>query len=221
MLQRSFFSLDDFITRTEIRHDELLTLAEIGALNAFGYDRRTAMWKVEKAVKKDGLLFRETKEKEGFQFYESKIKTPDVSPLPKMTPLQKVVADYQGTGLTLGQHPMAFFRKELKKKGVQCATDLLRGQNGRYVRVAGAVIARQRPGTAKGFLFVTLEDETGMSNIIVRPSLFAKQKEVIIERPFLLVGGKLQSQDGVTSIKANFFQDLSMENLDIDSHDFC
>lgn len=203
-----FDSLDDFIARTGVRRDELATLAEVGALNAFGYDRRAALWQIEKAVRKEGALFKASGEK------------PDASPLPTMTSVERVVADYEGTGLTIGPHPMSFRRRELAMRGVLRAVDLPRGRHGRRVRVAGAVITRQRPGTAKGFVFLTLEDETGVSNIIVRPPLFAEQKMLILEQPFLLIDGRLQIQDGVTSVKAERCQGLWTAGPDVESHDF-
>ena len=203
-----FDSLDDFIARTGVRREELATLAELGALNAFGYDRRAALWQIEKAVREKGALFKESGGK------------PDVSPLHKMTPVERVVADYEGTGLTIGPHPMSFRRRELAMRGVLRAIDLPRGRHGRRVRVAGAVITRQRPGTAKGFVFLTLEDGTGVSNIIVRPPLFAEQKMIILEQPFLLIDGRLQIQDGVTSVKAERCQGLWTTGPDVESHDF-
>ena len=203
-----FGSLDDFIARTGVRREELATLAEVGALNAFGYDRRAALWQIEKAVKKAGELFKEPGEKS------------EASPLSTMTPVERVVADYKGTGLTIGPHPMSFRRQELAMRGVLRAIDLPRSRHGRRVRVAGAVITRQRPGTAKGFVFLTLEDETGVSNIIVRPPLFAEQKMIILEQPFLLIDGRLQIQDGVTSVKAERCQGLWTAGPGVESHDF-
>ena len=139
-----------------------------------------------------------------------------------MTVPERLVADYAGTGLTIGPHPMTFRRHELSMRGVVRAIDLPRARAGRRVRTAGMVITRQRPGTAKGFVFLTLEDETGISNIIVRPDLYAAQRLVIVESSFLLVEGVLQSQDGVTSIKAERVMKLPGLSSDsaIDSHDF-
>ena len=119
-----------------------------------------------------------------------------------MTEAERLVADYAGTGLSIGRHPMALRRDELAMRGILRASDLHAARQGRRVRVAGMVITRQRPGTAKGFVFLTLEDETGIANIIVRPDLFARDRLVIVEEPFLLVDGVLQSQDGVTSVRA-------------------
>ena len=210
MRQARFGSLDDLVARTGVRRDELATLAEIGALNAFGYDRRTALWQIERAVKKEGELFKETEDR----------RQETDSPLPVMTPVERVVADYAGTGLTVGPHPMSFRRRELAMRGVLRAIDLPQGRHGRRVRVAGAVITRQRPGTAKGFVFLTLEDETGVANIIVQPPVFAEQKVAILEQPFLLVEGQLQIQDGVTSVKAERCQGLWTAGPDVESHDF-
>ena len=137
-----------------------------------------------------------------------------------MTPIERVTADYQGTGLTIGPHPMTFRRSELAVRGVLRAIDLRRVRDGRRVRVAGAVITRQRPGTAKGFVFLTLEDETGVANIIVRPDLFTVERMTILEQPFLLVGGRLQIQDRVVSVKADRCQGLWAAGPGVESHDF-
>ncbi|MEK7443310.1 MAG: OB-fold nucleic acid binding domain-containing protein, partial [candidate division NC10 bacterium] len=127
---------------------------------------------------------------------------PSPSPLPAMTPRERLVADYTGTGLTLGPHPAQFHRRRLSQLGVARATDLPGLPSDRPVRVAGAVVVRQRPGTAKGFVFLNLEDETGLVNVIVRPALFRRHRLTITGEPFLLVEGPLQHQDGVTSIRA-------------------
>jgi error-prone DNA polymerase len=131
-----------------------------------------------------------------------------------------VVADYEGTGLTIGPHPMALRRQELALRGVLRAVDLPRGRQGRRVRTAGAVITRQRPGTAKGFVFLTLEDETGIANIIVHPEVFDRQRLVIVSEPFVVVEGILQVQEGVTSIKAEQVVPLASTMPPVDSHDF-
>ena len=137
-----------------------------------------------------------------------------------MTTPERLMADYAGTSLTIGPHPMALRRAELALRGVLRASDLPRGRHGRRVRVAGAVITRQRPGTAKGFVFLTLEDETGIANIIVRPDLFSEQKRAIIGEPYLLIEGTLQIQEGVTSVKAERVAGLSGDAPEPQSHDF-
>ena len=132
---------------------------------------------------------------------------------------ERLRADYGGTGLTIGPHPMALRRHDLALRGVTRASDLPQARDGRRVRVAGMVITRQRPGTAKGFVFLTLEDETGISNIIVRPDLFDRERMAVIRHPFLLVDGVLQNQDGVLSIKAERVEGIEGEAA-VDAHDF-
>jgi error-prone DNA polymerase len=133
---------------------------------------------------------------------------------------ERIGADYAGMGLTIGPHPMSRCRDALALRGVQRAIDLPRGRHGRRVRVAGAVITRQRPGTAKGFVFLTLEDETGIANIIVRPDLFSAERRAIVSEPYLLIEGTLQIQEGVTSIKADRVEGLSTGGPTVDAHDF-
>ena len=132
------------------------------------------------------------------------------------------MADYAGTGITVGPHPMGFRRHELAMKGVLRAIDLPLVRNGRRVRTAGMVITRQRPGTAKGFVFLTLEDETGIANIIVRPDVYARDRAIVVDSPFLLVEGILQVQDGVTAIKAERMERLEglLASMAVESHDF-
>jgi error-prone DNA polymerase len=202
-----FDSLDHLIASTGLRRDEVVTLADIGALNTFGYDRRSELWQAEQAVRPSGELF-ESFNSETAEIAELLPATsgqrPAASdcPLRPMTEVERLVADYAGTGLTVGRHPLAFRREELAMRGVLRASDLRAARPGRRVRVAGMVITRQRPGTAKGFVFLTLEDETGVANIIVRPDLFTRERLAIVEEAFLIVEGVLQSQDGVTSIRA-------------------
>jgi error-prone DNA polymerase len=234
-------SLEALIAGTGVRRDELATLAEIGALNAFGHHRRSALWQIERAVRPSGELFSQ----EGSNEAEEPIPrgpaeaprvkaeapsaerpAPDAGhivpagPLRAMTPPERLMADYTGTSLTIGPHPLALRRAELALRGVLRARDLPRGRHGRRVRVAGAVITRQRPGTAKGFVFLTLEDETGIANIIVRPDLFSEQRSAIIGAPYLLIEGTLQLQEGVTSVKAERVLPLTGEAPEPQSHDF-
>jgi error-prone DNA polymerase len=215
---RRYLSLEDLIARTGLRRDEVVTLADIGALNSFGYDRRSALWQAERAVRPSGELFiAEAAEDVLDELPEDGA---DSCPLRPMTEAERLVADYAGMGLSIGRHPMALRRDELAMRGVLRSSDLPRVRHGRRVRVAGMVITRQRPGTAKGFVFLTLEDETGIANIIVRPDLFARDRMVIVEEPFLLVDGVLQSQDGVTSIRADAVQGLRGPGVDFEAHDF-
>jgi error-prone DNA polymerase len=213
-----FTSVDDLVNDTKIRRDELQMLADIGAFTSFGYQRREALWQVEKAIRPAGELFQAAGQN------QSPIPNPqppeEACPLPPMSAEERLVADYAGTHLTIGPHPMAMRRVELAMRGVLRAVDLSRTRDGRRVRVAGTVITRQRPGTAKGFVFLTLEDETGIANIIIRPDLFVQERFKILEETFLLVDGILQNQEGVTSVKAERLHGLGGVSLDVESHDF-
>jgi error-prone DNA polymerase len=214
-----FRSIDDLARRVGMRRDEIAMLAEIGALNSLGHDRRSAMWQVERAIRPAGELFERSDERSDGR---SDVRSYERSPLEEMNVHERLIADYTGTGLTVGPHPLTFRRKELAMRGVLPAIDLPRARSGRRVRTAGMVITRQRPGTAKGFVFLTLEDETGISNIIIRPDLYAADRLTVVESSFLLVEGVLQNQDGVTSIKAERMSKLAgmPDEAAIDSHDF-
>ena len=136
-----------------------------------------------------------------------------------MTVPERLLADYAGTSLTIGPHPMSLRRPELALRGVLRAADLPQARDGRRVRVAGMVITRQRPGTAKGFVFLTLEDETGISNVIIRPDLFDRQRTEAVRQPFLIVDGVLQHQDGVLSVRAERLHGID-GGASVDAHDF-
>jgi error-prone DNA polymerase len=219
-----FRSIEDVVQRTGLRRDELTTLADIGALNAFTNERRSALWQVERAARPAGELFARSEDEprrrgdaEGSpRFVESAAPT---SPLRPMDDDERLQADYAGTGLTIGPHPMALRRGEMSLRGVLRACDLPQAKDGRRVRVAGMVITRQRPGTAKGFVFLTLEDETGISNVIVRPDLFDRERMTVIRQPFLIVDGVLQHQEGVLSVRAERLEGMS-GGAAVDAHDF-
>ena len=214
----AFRSIEHLIAATGLHRDELATLAEIGALNSFGYDRRSALWQIERAVRPAGELFE--KERAPSPECQAPIADRRTSPLRPMSDVERVIADYEGTGLTIGPHPMALRRRELALRGVLRATDLPAARAGRRVRVAGAVITRQRPGTAKGFVFLTLEDETGIANVIVRPDVFTEQRLVVVHEPYVIVEGVLQQQDGVTSVRAERMLPLTGRGPAVESHDF-
>jgi error-prone DNA polymerase len=209
-----FASIEDLVRRVGLRRDEVTTLADLGALNAFTHERRSALWQVERAVRPEGELF-EAQAPSAHEAREAAVP----SPLPTMTDGDRLQADYAGTGLTIGPHPMALRRSDLALRGVLRAVDLAQARDGRRVRVAGMVITRQRPGTAKGFVFLTLEDETGIANIIVRPDVFARERNAVVRQPFLLVDGVLQQQDGVVSIRAERFEGLT-PGASVEAHDF-
>ena len=137
-----------------------------------------------------------------------------------MTPEERLVADFGGTGLTLGPHPMAYRRAEMKALGVRSAAELRSIPAGKLVRIAGGVIARQRPGTAKGFVFLSLEDETGIANAIITPDLFEQNRFTIVREQFLLVEGRLEKQDNVISVRAERVCPLAITEAETSSHDF-
>jgi len=197
-----FNSLQDFKHRTKLNKDESRTLAEIGALNCFAPHRREAMWAVERAVRED--LF----DSAARSFPATQA---DEAPLVQMNQLERLRADFTGMNLTIGQHPMALIRPQLKD--VWRACDLPKAKHGDYLRIAGNVICRQRPGTAKGFVFISLEDETGISNAIVRPDLFEQLRLVITEESFLLIEGQLQNADNVIHVRAVKIERLQHEQL--------
>jgi error-prone DNA polymerase len=132
---------------------------------------------------------------------------------------ERLWADYSGTGLTIGKHPMAHRRAEMDTRGVTRAADLAHIPNGRLVRIAGSVIVRQRPGTAKGFVFLSIEDETGIMNAILDPGAFERFKVEVLSERFLLVYGVLQNLDGVISVKAGRVEPLGAGAAP-ESHDF-
>src|SRR5205814_1991365 len=141
------------------------------------------------------------------------------SPLMPMTPEARLVADFRNTGMTVGPHPMSYHRPNLRQQGILSASDLHHIPDGTSVRVAGAVIARQRPGTAKGFVFLSLEDETGIANAIITPQLFHQDHLIVVHQQFLLIEGRLQNQDNVISVKAERVLPLSITQAETTSHD--
>jgi len=206
-----FSSTEDLTLRLPLLHrKELTLLARIGALNSLdGIDhRRDAVWQVEEAARPVGPLLK------------SAHHASSSSPLQQMNTEERLSADYSGTGLTVGQHPLHYRRQELRASKVLSACELRNYQDGAYVRAAGCVIARQRPGTAKGFIFLSMEDETGIANVIITPDLYERERVVVTRSKFVLVEGGLQNQDGVIHIKARRIQPLSFTNLEVHSHDF-
>jgi len=205
---RAFSSLADFEARVEADASELATLAEVGAFAELGGTRRQALWQVE-ALGRSGALFARSEAAN------------ETSPLPEMTAAEEMSADYRGTSMSTGPHPMSYVRAALDREGITRAADLGKVPDGRRARVAGIVIVRQRPGTAKGFVFITIEDETGFANAIVTPQRFATHRRVIVGVNALVIEGVVQNQDGVVSMKADRFEPLEGRPAAIDvSHDF-
>ena len=239
-----FSSIHDLARRVpELRKDELTTLAEIGALNSIsktlviptpertrgaeesldsqlatrnsrlgnrdsGLNRRDALWQVERAVRTSGPLL------------EQHADPDEPSPLAPMNHEERLVADFHGTGLTVGPHPMAYRREWLNAMGIRRAIDLQNIPSGKRLRIGGCVIVRQRPGTAKGFVFLSLEDETGVANAIITPDLFHQNRLLLASEKFLAIEGILQNQDNVISVKAERVQPLFVTKAETVSHDF-
>jgi error-prone DNA polymerase len=238
--KRPFESIVDLAHRVpELRRKELVLLASIGALNSIGctreedllanldsarkagsrqrLHRRDALWQVERAVRFAGPLLEAIPESD------------TASPLAPMTPEERLVADFRGAGLTVGPHPMAYRRAALRRARVLSAQELTQVVHGRHVRTAGCVIARQRPGTAKGFVFLSLEDETGISNAIISPDVMEQNRIMIQSEKFLLLEGVLQNQEGVISVKVDRLapmreiyaaETVDVTDADVRSHDF-
>lgn len=201
-----FTSPDDLAHRARLRDDQLTKLAYAGAMASFGLTRRAALWQASFAAKQAGELF------------DTDGNTGD-SPLPEMSAAQNTMADYGSMELTTGRHLLEHFRPRLRKENVLTAEQLKHVPNGSRVATAGAVIVRQRPGTAKGFVFLTLEDETGLSQAIVHPQLFADARTTILSSSGLIVEGIVQNQEGQPSVRAEKFWPLEGVG-EVYSHDF-
>jgi error-prone DNA polymerase len=237
--KRPFDSITDLARRVpELRKPELTMLAQVGALNSLGqpnstrrhgdteefeisnlqsqhpalgtrhFHRRDALWQVARAAHPVGPLLHDIAEPDA------------LSPLQQMNNEERLVADFAGTGLTVGPHPMAYQRDELRRKGVLTAIELETTPNGKWVKAAGCVIARQRPGTAHGFVFLSLEDETGIANAIIAPDIYEKYCVELVSVRFLLVEGVLQHQDNVISVRAQKISPLAITAAETRSHDF-
>ncbi len=210
-----FRSAEDFVKRVPVLNKKELTLlARIGALNDVdGIEhRRDALWQVERAGKLEGPLFRQSND--ALQDESRSL------PLKQMRDDERLVADYAGTGVTVGRHPMAYRREMLRAEGVLSADALWTQIDGVFVRAAGMVIARQRPGTAMGFIFLSMEDETGIANVIVTPDLYERERLTVTRAKFILTEGTLQNQDGVIHVKASSLRPLTDQALEVRSHDF-
>jgi error-prone DNA polymerase len=208
-----FLSVEELSLRVpSLNRSDLAQLARIGALNALDgvAHRRDALWQIEQASRPVGPLLRQSDA------------APNASPSPlrQMKTEERLVADYAGTGLTTGPHPMAYRRDALRRAGVLSARELQQQPDGHRVCAAGAVIARQRPGTALGFIFLSMEDETGIANVVIHPDLYEQDRTIVTRCKFLKVYGKLQNQDGVIHVKAERLEWLHAAAIELRSHDF-
>ncbi|MGA8570581.1 MAG: error-prone DNA polymerase, partial [Candidatus Binataceae bacterium] len=205
---RPFVSIADFTARAAPNRRELDALAYAGAFAAFGMGRRAALWQAAAVERDPRGLFAGVEPAAG------------AVPLAGMGAMSETHADYATTGVTIGPHLMAHMREKLRSSGVLAAAELAKSSHGVWVKTAGVVIVRQRPGTAKGFFFLTLEDETGISNAIVIPDLFKANRALLHNAAILMVEGVLQKQDGVVAIRARRFKELRLAAALPPSHDF-
>ena len=210
-----FQSLRDLMRRVpELEKSEVAALAELGALNALPEEaadqhRRGALWQAQLALQPVGELL------------EPAAVDGEPSPLARMTSMQRTYADFENSSLSIGKHPMAYHRERMNAMGVLRAAVVKEKRNGAIVKVAGCVITRQRPGTAKGFVFLTMEDETGIVNAIVQPDLFERRRQECSHSPYVVVKGILQNLDGVVSVRAADVEELHFrETVVVASHDF-
>jgi error-prone DNA polymerase len=203
-----FASVREVAARCRLRNDELAALAEVGAFAALGETRRSALWQVA------ALDGRRPPLAQAMQ------PDPGASPLPEMTLPERYTADYLGAGMTVGRHPLFMRRAELAARGILSAAQLARARDGQLVRVAGVVIVRQRPYTANGICFMTLEDETGFANVAVMPEAFKLQRAAITGNAILEIEGTVQARDGVVTVRAGYCRPLPPTTPVSPSRDF-
>ncbi|MCU1302699.1 MAG: polymerase alpha subunit [Candidatus Sulfotelmatobacter sp.] len=213
--ERSFASISELTLRVpELTKSDLRMLAMVGALNNVGstseptLHRRDALWQIEKFGSRVPPMFEGITEQDR------------ASPLKQMDIEERLVADFHGTGMTVGPHPMAYRRAQLQKQGIVSARELKNLPHNKAAVAAGAVITRQRPGTANGLIFLTLEDETGHANIIVMPDVYSADPMVVLHERFVRVQGRVQSQDGVVHLRAQKIIPLTVSAAGVSSHDF-
>lgn len=211
--QAPFTSIQDLVDRVpELRKDELRKLSEIGALNFMSSSpthRRAALWDSELALRPTGPLFANGQQP-----------IANSAPLAPMTSSERLNSDFRRTHLTIGKHPMAFHREKMNAIGVTPASQLKYVRNGQAVRIAGSIICRQRPGTAKGLLFLSMEDETGVSNAVVMPDVFDRERKTILNNSYLVIDGEMQNIDNVYTVRAASFEPLDVAEEAVPSHDF-
>lgn len=214
---RPYTGVDDLVSRVPlINKKEIRALSLAGALNFDStVHRRQALWESELAIQPKGELFESPT---NFSLLKAEPRgTQSSSFIKPMTDWQLMETDLLTTGITIGKHPMAFLREELSKAGILSARETLRLKRRDLVTVAGSVIVRQRPSTAKDVVFITMEDETGYSNFLVMPDVFARFRATIVGSNFLIIKGMAESD---TMIKALYFEPINAFISKIASHDF-
>jgi error-prone DNA polymerase len=214
--QRPFGSLEDFTQRTGLGRAVALRLAKAGAFGSLGLDRRGALWHALAHDPKD-----RPQDRPLLAGLEADGQTP--AGIPPLAPAEEVLADYRTTGLSLRAHPLEFLRAGLDRLGVAPARQLATLPNGGSVRVAGIVLVRQRPSTAKGITFVTLEDETGVANLVIRPDVWQRFRQAALGATVLMAGGRLERYGQVIHVLVGRLEDLSprLAELGSQSRDFC
>jgi error-prone DNA polymerase len=206
-MNRDFESVDDVWRRSNVPTEALNQLAEADAfLPSLKLQRRDAIWAI-KALRDEPLpLFAAAAEREAAVIAEQQ--EPDVA-LRQMTRGHNVIQDYSHVGLTLREHPLAFLRRDLQKRNVVTCSDAMGARDGRWLMAAGLVLVRQKPGSAKGVMFITIEDETGPANVVVWPSLFEKRRRVVLGSSMMAINGKIQREGDVVHLVAQQLFDLS------------
>jgi error-prone DNA polymerase len=206
---KPFESIDDLWRRADVPVASLVQLAEADAMNeSLGLARREALWAL-KALRDEPLeLFVAAAKRESRTVEE--IREPTVALRP-MTAGGEVVEDYRHVGLTLRQHPASFLRADLSSRRIVACADAMRARDGKWLATAGLVLVRQRPGSAKGVMFVTIEDETGVANLVIWPSLFERQRRIILSAGMMAVEGRIQREGEVVHLVAHQLTDLSAD----------
>jgi error-prone DNA polymerase len=201
--QKPFTSLADFHARVSTLQNERTRLAEVGAFAALGGSRRQALWQVE-ALGRSGVLFDAVPADNDDEDEDA-----NDAVLPEMNAFEASIAELRGSSISTGPHPVTFVRQELRRRGIKTALELSRAADGTRARIGGIVIVRQRPGTAKGMVFITLEDETGFANAVVFPDRFAAWRQIILGHRALIIEGVVQNRDGVTTLLSERFEPLA------------
>ncbi len=204
-----FSSVDDMWRRSSVPAASLVELAEADAFrSSLQLERRDALWAI-KALRDEPLpLFAAAADREQKSIAEQA--EPEVE-LRQMTEGHNVVADYGHVGLTLREHPMAFLRESLTKRSMVTCEDAMSARDGRWVYTAGLVLVRQKPGSAKGVMFITIEDETGPANVVVWPSLFERRRRVVLGSSMMAINGRIQREGEVVHLVAQQLFDLSAD----------